>query len=147
MRNLFIALALLVSTVAVAATPCKSGAAPRKLNRTSLQNVQKKVNLGADSWRFDAKEVAAREVESIDTSQKAAVVKGALKPIKSDERTAVLTYAAPDRSFDITLKKPEWLLPYSGIYKTMMWIVTDVKTTCATDAKKSPKPAPKTANK
>lgn len=131
MRTLTIATLVCALTAgAFAAGPCKSGTDHRTLKQTSIQNTQKKVNLGADPWRFDPKETAAREVESLDSSQKAATVKPALKQVKGDERTSVMTYAAPDRTYEITMKKPEWLLPYSGIYKTMMWVVTDVKTVC-----------------
>ena len=113
-----------------AASPCKPGLEHKRLEQTSVQNIQKKVNLGGDPWRLDPKEVAVRQIEMIDPSLKPAAIRDQLQTVKADERTQVLSYKAADRSYEITMKKPEWLLPYSGIYKTMIWNVTDVKTTC-----------------
>jgi hypothetical protein len=141
MKIAIAALILIASTLSFAASPCKPAVEHKKLEQNSVQNVQKKVNLGGDPWRLDPKEVAARQIESMDASLKAGAIKNDLQSVKSDERTQVLSYKAADRNYEITMKKPEWLLPYAGIYKTMMWNVTDVKTICAgaAPAKASPK--------
>ena len=144
MKIAIVSALLLFATSSFAASPCKSATETKKLDQTSTQNTQKRVNLGGDPWRLDPKEVAARQIESMDASLKAATVKGSLTQVKADERTQVLSYKAADRTYEVTMKKPEWLLPYSGIYKTMMWNVTSVKTTCDASAAK---PASKKANK
>ena len=54
-----------------------------------------------------------------------------MRAIGGDDRTQVFQYSSTSGSMlELTLKKPEWLLPYAGIYKLEMWVVTDVKTTC-----------------
>lgn len=143
MRNFILITALLSSTLLFAASPCKPSVEHTKLDQTATQNIQKKVNLGSDPWRLDAKEVAARKIESLDPTLTAPVIKAWLKTVKSDEQTQVLSYKSADRAFEITMRKPEWLLPYAGIYKTMMWNVTDVTTTCP--AASASTPAKKTA--
>ncbi len=130
MRNLILVTALFSSTILFAATPCKPAVEHTKLDQAATQTIQKKVNLGGEPWRLDAKEVAARQVESMDATLKAPVVKAWLKTVKSDEHTQVLSYKTEDRTYEITMRKPEWLLPYASIYKTMIWNVTDVTTTC-----------------
>lgn len=137
MKIPIVSVLLLASASLCSASPCKPAVEAKKLDQTSVQNIQKKVNLGGDPWRLDPKEVAARQIESMDSSLKAAAVKPALQAVKSDERAQVFSYKAADRTYEVTLKKPEWLLPYAGIYKTMIWNVTGVKTTCAVANTKS----------
>ncbi len=127
--------AVLVSAVALAtasAFACKPGVEHRKLNQAAVQNIQKtKVNTGKEMWRLEAAETAAREAAALDAGYKGAPEKAAVKALKGDDRTQVFLYKTTDgRMLELTLKKPEWLLPYAGIYKMEMWVVTDVKTTC-----------------
>lgn len=125
-----IAAMLLLSAIAFAA-PCTPKTDHRKLDQAAIQNIQKtKVNSGKELWRLDAREVATREAASLDTAYKGVPDKAPVKAVKTEDRLQVFSYSASDATYEITLKKPEWLLPYSGIYKMMMWVVTDVKKTC-----------------
>jgi hypothetical protein len=114
---------------------CKPANDHRKLDQAAQKNVQQtQVNSGKELWRLDAAQVAAREAAALDPG--CAVCKGApgraaVRLVKGDERMQVFQYAASDgRLLELTLKKPEWLLPWAGIYKMEMWVVTDVKTAC-----------------
>jgi len=127
----FFCLILLTATVA-AQTPCKPGVEHRKLDHTALQNLQvAKVNSYKEPWRLEAKEVVTREcnnlVEVTMNPPEAIAVS-----VRGDDRTQVFSCGPVNKAqFELTLQKPEWLLPYAGTYRTMMWIVTDVKTVCA----------------
>jgi hypothetical protein len=111
---------------------CKAASEHRKLDQASQQNIQKtRVNSGKEMWRLDAPQVAAREAASLDAGYKGAPEKAAVRALKGDDRMQVFQYSSTDgRLLELTLKKPEWLLPWAGIYKMEMWVVTDVKTTC-----------------
>lgn len=111
---------------------CKPGNDHRKIDQTAQQNIQKnRVNPGKEMWRLEAPQVAAREAASLDTGYRGAPDKAAVRFVKGDDRMQVFQYKASDgRQLELTLKKPEWLLPYAGIYKMEMWVVTDVKTAC-----------------
>jgi hypothetical protein len=123
---------LLASAVAAFAAPCTPNLDHRKIDHTAIQNIQKdKVNSGKELWRLDPKEVAAREAAALDPAYKGAPGKTPVQFVKGDDRVQVFRYRnAAGASYEITLKKFDWLLPYSGIYKMMMWTVTDVKRTC-----------------
>jgi hypothetical protein len=131
MRNL-IFVVLLAASLAHAATPCKTQVTHRKIDQQQIGNLQvQKVNSLKEDWRLDPKKTAQHEILSGvgETAAKSPdMVPVAF--IKGDDKTQVYSFNAPDRKIEITMKKPEWLLPYSGIYKLMMWVVTDVKTTC-----------------
>lgn len=111
---------------------CKAGTEHRKLDQAALQNIQKtKVNSAKEMWRLEAAQVAAREAAALDAGYKGAPEKAAVKSLSGDDRKQVFQYKASDgRTLELTLQKPEWLLPYAGIYKLEMWVVTDVKTIC-----------------
>ena len=135
MKTLCMRSIVLFSAVALTATSalaCKPGVEHRKLNQTEVQNIQKnKVNTGKEMWRLEAAQVAAREAAALDAGYKGAPDKAPVKLLKGDDRMQVFQYKAADgRLLELTMKKPEWLLPYAGIYKMEMWVVTDVKTTC-----------------
>jgi hypothetical protein len=114
------------------ASPCRPLNDHRKLDQAAQQNIQKmRVNSGKDMWRLEAPLVAAHEAAALDAGYKGAPEKASVRQLKGDDRVQVFQYTATDgRSLELTLKKPEWLLPYAGIYKMEMWVVTDVKTTC-----------------
>ncbi|MDR3764195.1 MAG: hypothetical protein P4M01_08890 [Acidobacteriota bacterium] len=135
MPKQFVRSSLLLCVLALAAQAafaCKPGIEHRKLSQADVQNIQKnKVNTGKEMWRLEAPQVAAREAPALDAGYKGAPEKAPVKFVKGDDRTQVFQYKASDgRTLELTLKKPEWLLPYAGIYKMEMWVVTDVKTTC-----------------
>lgn len=130
MRSAVLCSAMALATPAAFA--CKPGVEHRKLDQAALQNIQKnQVNTGKEMWRLEAQQVASREAAALDPGHKGAPDRAPVKFLKGDERTQIFQYKAADgRTFELTLKKPEWLLPYAGIYKMEMWVVTDVKTTC-----------------
>jgi hypothetical protein len=111
---------------------CKPGNDHRKLDQAALQNVQKtRVNPGKELWRLEAAQVASREAAALDPGYRGAPQRAGVRFVKGDERMQVFQYAASDgRRLELTLRKPEWLLPWAGIYKMEMWVVTDVKTAC-----------------
>jgi hypothetical protein len=116
---------ILLAGTAVAQSPCKPSVEHRKLDHTALQNLQvAKVNSYKEPWRLEAREVANRECASLKLPS-ATFLRG-------DERTQTFTCGPGNfHTMELTLQKPEWLLPDAGTYRTMMWIVTDVKTGCA----------------
>lgn len=85
-----------------------------------------KVNSGKELWRLDAAEVAKRECEAVAKGSTAKQV----TPGDRSQTFSCTAAASGGANYELTLQKPEWLLPYAGIYKMMMWVVTDVKTTC-----------------
>jgi hypothetical protein len=122
-----------ISATASAATPCKPKLDHRKLDQTAIGNLQvQKVNSWKEEWRMDPKKTAQHEVvaSSLTQMEHRTWESVPVTFIKGDDRTQVYSFRENERSYEITMKKPEWLLPYSGIYKIMMWVVTDVKTTC-----------------
>jgi hypothetical protein len=132
MRTFLIATLCVASISLHAASPCKPQVEHRKLDQQKIGNLQvQKVNSLKEDWRLDPKKTAQAEIFS------AAGLTQAKSPdmvpvsfVKGDDKTQVYSYTQSDRKIEITMKKPEWLLPYSGIYKLMMWVVTDLKTTC-----------------
>jgi hypothetical protein len=132
MRTLLIVTICAASLSLNAAAQCKSKIEHRKLDQQKIGNLQvQKVNSLKEDWRLDPKKTAQIEVASgIATILYRAVTTIPVTFVKGDDRSQVYSYSEHDRKIEITMKKPEWLLPYSGIYKLMMWVVTDVKTTC-----------------
>jgi hypothetical protein len=134
MRSLPFSFVLLIAAIsAVAATPCKPKLDHRKLDHTKIGNLQvQKVNSWKEDWRMDAKKTAQREVIDASLSQNKFANSDAVPVtlVKGDDRTQIYSYTEPGKTFEITMKKPEWLLPYSGIYKIVMWVVSDAKTVC-----------------
>jgi hypothetical protein len=133
MMRTLILLTLCAATFSVhAASQCKSGVVHRKLDKLQIGNLQvQKVNSRKEDWRLDPKKTAQYEIFS-GVGQTAAK-KPDMVPVtfvSGDDKTQIYSFTQPDRKIELTMKKPEWLLPYSGIYKLMMWVVTDVKTTC-----------------
>lgn len=124
---------LLLLSSFVAAAPCSPKIEHRKIDQRAIQDIQKnKVNTAKDMWRLDAPTVAAREAAALDASYKGIPEKASVKQITGNDKMQVFSYMAADgsKSYEITLKKYEWLIPYSGIWKMMMWTVSDVKTIC-----------------
>jgi hypothetical protein len=123
---------MLASAVAAFAAPCTPKVDHRKIDQTAIQNIQKnKVNSGKELWRLEPKMVAAREAATLDPSYRGPLEKAPLEAIKAEDKLQVFRYkTAAGATYEITMKKFDWLLPYSGIYKMMMWTVTDVKTVC-----------------
>lgn len=133
MRKLIFMTVLAACLPLHAATPCKSQVEHRKLDQQKIGSLQvQKVNSLKEDWRLDPKKTAQREIFGgiAETPAKSPDMIP-VTFVKGDDKTQVFSYNAPDRKIEITMKKPEWLLPSSGIYKLMMWVVTDVKTTCA----------------
>lgn len=128
MRTALLSLLLLSSVLSFAASPCTPKVDHRKIDQIKIQNIQKdKVNSGKEMWRLEAKEVAARECSELVMVE----LKPGPIPVRGDDKTQVFACGpVANAHFEITMKKPEWLLPYAGIYKMMMWVVTDVKTVC-----------------
>lgn len=131
-RRLALCATILLGTASLLASPCKPLNDHRRIDQAAQQNIQKsRVNSGKEMWRLEAPQVAAREAAALDPGYKGAPEKAAVRQLKGDDRVQVFQYTATDgRLLELTLKKPEWLLPYAGIYKMEMWVVTDVKTTC-----------------
>ncbi len=114
---------------------CRPANDHRKLDQAAQKSVQQtRVNSGKELWRLEAAQVASREAAALDPGCvvcKGAPGSAAVQLVKGDERMQVFQYTASDgRLLELTLKKPEWLLPWAGIYKMEMWVVTDVKTAC-----------------
>ncbi len=128
---------LLASTIALLITTqlsgiCTPGNVRRKIDQSAQQSIQKlRVNSGKEMWRLEAPQVAAREAAALDPGFKGAPDKAPVRFLKGDDRTQLFQYTATDgRILELTLNKPEWLLPWAGLYKLEMWVVLSVKTTC-----------------
>ena len=131
MRTLLVVAVCAVSLTIHAASPCKPQVEHRKLDQQKIGNLQvQKVNSLKEDWRLDPKKTAQAEIFSGGNSQAKSPEMVPVAFVRGDDKTQVYSYSEPGRKIEITMKKPEWLLPYSGIYKLMMWVVTDVKTTC-----------------
>ncbi len=133
MRKLYAVLAVLLAAgTALASGPCRPKFERKPINQATIENIQKlQVNSGDELWRLDANKVAQREAVSLDPALTTA------KPdVKGSEMVQMYTYRSGSTTYVITLKKFDWLLPYSGIYKMMMWTVTDVRTICPAARKK-----------
>jgi hypothetical protein len=132
MRTLLIVAVCTASLSLYAAPPCKSQIEHRKLDQQKIGNLQvQKVNSLKEDWRLDPKKTAQAEIFSGAGQTQAKSPDMVLVAfVRGDDKTQVYSYSELGRKIEITMKKPEWLLPYSGIYKLMMWVVTDVKTTC-----------------
>ncbi len=133
MRSLVTAAVLILISANAFGTPCKAGNDHRKLDQVHIENIQvKQVNSMKEDWRLDPKKTAQHEVLEAKLNtlafQKADQIP--LTSVKSEDREQVFAYSEHGVRYEITVKRPEWLLPYSGIYKMMMWVVTDVKTVC-----------------
>ncbi len=123
---------ILFSGVAMAQAPCKPSVEHRKLDQQKIQNTQvQKVNSWKEEWRMDPKKTAQHEAVDMGSDPKRNPDTVPVTFVRGDDRTQVYSFRDGQRTVELTMKKPEWLLPYSGIYKIMMWVVTDVKTTCA----------------
>jgi len=132
MRTTVLTVILLAAASAVAVPPCKPKLEHLKPDQARIENLQvQKVNSGKEDWRRDPKQTVQHEIYGgLAQSQAKTPDMIPVTFVKGDDKTQVFSYTAPDRRVEITLKKPEWLLPYSGIYKLMMWVATDVKTVC-----------------
>jgi hypothetical protein len=132
MRIPLIALVCAATLSLQAASPCKPQIEHRKLDQQKIGNLQvQKVNSLKEDWRLDPKKTAQAEIFSAGQTQAKTPEMVPVAFIRGDDKTQIYSYSEPGRKIEITMKKPEWLLPYSGIYKLMMWVVTDVKTTCS----------------
>jgi len=123
---------LLVTGTVFASGPCRSKFERKRIDQTTLENIQKfQVNSGKELWRLDGDKVAQHEAVILDPALTTA------KPaMKGGDMVQTYTYRSGGTTYVITLKKFDWLLPYSGIYKMMMWTVTDVRTICPAARKK-----------
>jgi hypothetical protein len=132
MRTLLLVAVCAASLSLHAASPCKPQVEHRKLDQQKIGNLQvQKVNSLKEDWRLDPKKTAQAEIFSgagLTSAKSPEMVPVTF--VRGDDKTQIYSYSEPGRKIEITMKKPEWLLPYSGIYKLMMWVVTDVKTTC-----------------
>lgn len=128
---LLFSLLLFVTCAAAAQTPCKPGLNHRKLDHKTLQNLQvSKVNTAKELWRLDADRLAEVECLTLEPLLKMRSA-SSYRKLRGDDHVQVFTCAPVNgRQFELTLKRPDWLLPYSGTLHMMMWVVTDVKTTC-----------------
>src|SRR5438270_5574956 len=115
MRTHVLAVALATCCTMQAASQCKPSVEHRKLDQTKIGNLQvQKVNSLKEDWRLDAKKTAQHEVLG-GLAQTAAKTPDMVPVsfVKGDDKTQVYSFNAPDRKIEITMKKPEWLLPYS----------------------------------
>src|SRR6266702_2786292 len=117
MRTLLIVTICAASLTLHAASPCKPQIEHRKLDQQKIGNLQvQKVNSLKEDWRLDPKKTAQAEIFSgtgLTQAKNPEMVPVTF--VKGDDKTQVYSYAQTDRKIEITMKKPEWLLPYSGI--------------------------------
>ncbi len=133
MKKIALLLFMTVPWVALANAPCKAGTVHLKLDRQKIGNIQvQQVNSWKEQWRMDPKKTAQHEIfGGRAPSQAKSPDMIPVTFVKGDDRTQVYSYTFDKKTYEFTMKKPEWLLPYAGIYKIMMWVLTDVKTTCS----------------
>ena len=95
------------------------------VERAETENLQRWVNAGHDAWCRDAQLVAAASMRRI--AQEFDEVQPTSLPLELERREkseAVYTFHSLDglRTFRITLRRYEWLMPTAGSVHRMIWV-------------------------
>ena len=95
------------------------------VERAQTENLQRWVNAGHDAWCRDAQLVAVasmrRIAEEFDEAEPASLP---LELERREKSEAVYTFHSLDglKTFHITLRRYEWLMPTAGSMHKMIWV-------------------------
>jgi len=135
-RNLPVLSTLLLAAVAVLASPFALPAKPheqrivlnRAINRPAVENLQRWVNGGHESWCKDARMVASSELRRIAPDF---ALSGDLQalPLQTEFLTgtkAVFAWTPLDAraTYRVTVERFAWLLPLAGKRGDIVWVPT-----------------------
>ena len=100
------------------------------VERAQTENLQRWVNEGHDEWCRDAQLVAVAAMRRI--SEEFEEVQAASMPLELERREkteVVYTFHSLDglKTYRITLRKHEWLLPTAGSLHQMIWVPEKVE--------------------
>jgi hypothetical protein len=121
------AFTMVVPVIAVSApVPHKEVRVPR-IDRRAMENLQRWVNDGHDSWCKDAQLVASAEMRRIAPDFAGYQFDLASLPLEKEAHEkdrAVFRYTSFDGrvTYRITLRRYGWLLPVAGSQKSIVWI-------------------------
>jgi len=95
------------------------------VDRAQTENLQRWVNQGHDAWCRDPQMVAVAAIRRV--SEELEEVQAASMPLELERRekaAAVYTFHSLDglKTYRITLKRYEWLLPTAGSMHRMIWV-------------------------
>jgi len=100
------------------------------VDRAQTENLQRRVNAGHDAWCRDPELVAVASMRRI--SDQFEEVEAASLPLELERREkteAVYTFHSLDgqKTYRITLRRYEWLLPAAGSMHRMIWVPEKVE--------------------
>jgi len=129
--------AILLGSLAMA-TPAGVSAAPQqqplqrevrvpRIDHRAIENLQRWVSGGHDTWCKDAQLVASAEMRRIDPEFAGYQYDLASLPLEKNSQaatSAVFTYTALDghKTYRITLRRYAWLLPLAGDTRSIVWV-------------------------
>jgi hypothetical protein len=129
--------AMLLGSLAIAA-PAIASAAPQqqqrevrvpRIDRRAIENLQRWVSNGHDTWCKDAQLVASAEMRRIAPEFAGYEYDLASLPLETRSQAAtraVFTYTSLDgrKTYRITLRRYAWLLPLAGDTRSIVWVPT-----------------------
>jgi hypothetical protein len=127
--------AILLGALAIAAPTIASAAAPEqqqevrisRIDRRAIENLQRWVSNGHDTWCKDAQLVASAEMRRIAPEFAGYQYDLASLPLEARSQAAtraVFTYTSLDghKTYRITLRRYTWLLPLAGDARSIVWV-------------------------
>jgi len=113
---------------------CSSHVQAKELDKKVWGQLQQFVNEGHQPWRLDSYAVAGEEVLRLDQTPKEQwdVYGVPLNLVEQTERRAVYQYTSRLHSgttHQVTVERPDWLLPSAKKWEWMAWVPVAVKTT------------------
>jgi hypothetical protein len=130
--------ATLLGSLAIAA-PAIASAAPQqrqqrearvpRIDRRAIENLQRWVSDGHDTWCKDAQLVASAEMRRIAPEFSGYEYDLASLPLEARTQAAtraVFSYTSLDghKTYRITLRRYQWLLPLAGNTRSIVWVPT-----------------------
>jgi hypothetical protein len=100
-----------------------------RIDRRAIENLQRWVSNGHDTWCKDAQLVASAEMRRIAPEFAGYQYDLASLPLETRSRAAtraVFTYTSLDgrKTYRITLRRYAWLMPLAGDTRSIVWVPT-----------------------
>jgi hypothetical protein len=125
---LLVALAIAAPTMADATPqPSQDEVHVRRIDRQAIENLQRWVSAGHDTWCKDAQLVASAEMRRIAPEFAGYQYELASLPLETQTQAAartVFSYTSLDgrKTYRITLRRYHWLLPLAGDARSIVWV-------------------------
>jgi hypothetical protein len=113
---------------------CTSRTQVERVDKRTYEQLQHFVNEGHEPWRLDSQAVAATQILALEK-----VPKGQWDPyllpltvVQESQTQCVYRYENPSRpglSYQITVKRFDWLLPFAEKWEWMVWAPLEVTVT------------------